>query len=84
MDQHQAGQEAELADGVVRAHDRLPALLTSDTHADVRLLNHGDIVGAVSDGKCHDIQPVLDQTHNGRLLRGRHTTAEHGPTLLAQ
>jgi hypothetical protein len=84
MDQHQARQEPELPNGIVRTHDSLPALLARNTDTNVRLLNHGHVVGAITDTKGHDVQAVLDHGHDGGLLRGADTAAEHGPALLAE
>ena len=77
MDQHQPRQEPELPYGIVGAHDSLPTFLTSNTDTDMRFLDHGNIVGAITNTKSHDIQPMLDHGDDGGLLCGADTTAEY-------
>ncbi|KAH6605615.1 hypothetical protein Trco_004768 [Trichoderma cornu-damae] len=81
---HQALQEPELRDGVVGRHGGLPALDTGNAHADIGLLDHGDVVGAVTNGQGHDIQSVLDHGHDRGLLRRADAAAQDGPALLAE
>lgn len=83
VDKHEPGQETELPDGIVRTHGGLSTFFTSNTHSHMRLLDHGHVVGAITDTKGHDIQPLLHHPHDGRLLRRANTTAQHGSALLA-
>ena len=53
------------------------ARFTSNTNSDVSLLNHGNIVGTVTDRQSHDIKTVLDHVDNSSLLTGTNTTAKH-------
>jgi len=49
MDEDEALQEPELADGVVGRHGRLATLDARNADTDVGLLDHGHVVGAVTD-----------------------------------
>ena len=60
MDQQQALKEAELRDGVVGRVNSLETFLARDTNADVRGLDHADIVGTITNGKGHRIPSFLD------------------------
>mmetsp|Transcript_22338 Transcript_22338/g.56066 ORF Transcript_22338/g.56066 Transcript_22338/m.56066 type:complete len:316 (-) Transcript_22338:600-1547(-) len=51
VDQEEAPEVREPCNGKVAGNDRLHALLPTDAHTHVRLLDHGHIVGAVADGK---------------------------------
>lgn len=84
MHQYQSCQEAELSNGIIGTHDGLATFFTSDTHTDVGLLDHSNIIGTITDGKGHDFKTVLDHADDSCLLRGRYTTTQHGATLLAQ
>jgi hypothetical protein len=55
VNKHESSKEAELTNSVVRRHNGGTALNTSNTNAHVRLLNHGDVVGTVSDSKSKTI-----------------------------
>ena len=84
MYQYQSCQESELSNGIVCTHDGLSTFFTSDTDTDVSLLNHSNVVGTVTNRQCHDLEAILDHANHGGFLGRRHTTAEHGSTLLAQ
>lgn len=84
MHKHQPRQEAELANSIIRAHDRLSAFLTSNTNTHMCLLDHSNVVGTVTDTKRHDVQPMLDHLHHRRLLRRADTTAQHRSTFFAE
>mmetsp|Transcript_67430 Transcript_67430/g.201429 ORF Transcript_67430/g.201429 Transcript_67430/m.201429 type:complete len:351 (-) Transcript_67430:761-1813(-) len=73
VDEEQAAEEAELADGEVGVVDGLHPLLADDAHADLARLDHGDVVGAVSDGEAAALwHEVLDQVeHLGLLVLAR-------------
>lgn len=75
MHQHEPCQEAELTNRIIRAHDGLTTLFTSNTNTNVCFLNHSNIVGTVTDTKRHDVQPMLDHLHHRSLLRWANTTA---------
>ncbi|RDA96026.1 hypothetical protein CP533_5785 [Ophiocordyceps camponoti-saundersi (nom. inval.)] len=51
VDEDEPLKEAELGDGVVGHARRLETLLAGDADADVALLDHGEVVGAVADGQ---------------------------------
>jgi hypothetical protein len=84
VDEDKPLQETELADGVIRGHDGLAPLLTSDTNADIRLLNHSHVVGAVTNGKSHDIQTLPDHLDDSSLLSRAHSAAQNRPALFAK
>lgn len=77
MDQNKSLEEAELANGVVRRHDRLATLLAGNAHTNISLLNHGYIVGAVTNGQRHYVEPISDKLNDGSLLRRTDSTTEH-------
>mmetsp|Transcript_117149 Transcript_117149/g.278263 ORF Transcript_117149/g.278263 Transcript_117149/m.278263 type:complete len:340 (+) Transcript_117149:1495-2514(+) len=79
--QHQSHQIPELRDGEVRRVHCLPPLAPGDAHADLGLLKHRHIVGAVAYGQGHRCRhhPSPDNPHNLRFLRRRHSTSNnHG------
>lgn len=47
--QHKSRQETELSNGIICTHDSLTSLFTSNTDTNMRLLNHGNIVGTITD-----------------------------------
>ncbi len=77
-------EEAELGDRVIRSAGCLETLHTGDTDANVSLLNHGNIIGSVSNGQRHRLRLNCYSLNNFRLLTGRHSTANDGPALQAQ
>ena len=69
--QHQQPQVLELSNGIVGRVDRLHALLAFDAHANVRLLDHGHVVGAIANGQRARLgHPSLDQVYHEALLVG--------------
>ena len=51
MDEQQLLQEPELRDGNIGTPSSLETFDTRDTNADMRRLDHADIIGTVSDGQ---------------------------------
>lgn len=47
------------------------------TYANISSLDHGDVVGTISDGQRAHFQLLLDHLHNVGLLKGRGATAQH-------
>ena len=62
----------------------LHALLSRDADADVRGLDHGDVVGAVADGERVHPQLLLDDAHDVRLLQRRRPAAQHRAAVRRQ
>ena len=60
----------------VQAH-----LETRDTDANVRSLDHTDIIRAVADRERHRAHAVLDEPHDERLLQRRDAAAHHALAL---
>jgi hypothetical protein len=58
--EQQFSQEPKLAKRVIRAHSRLRALQTKQPTSDIGLLDHGDVVGSVSNGERHGVSAVFD------------------------
>mmetsp|Transcript_3974 Transcript_3974/g.11312 ORF Transcript_3974/g.11312 Transcript_3974/m.11312 type:complete len:311 (+) Transcript_3974:1725-2657(+) len=75
MHQQQRAQEPELRNRKVGRHHSLHALLARDADADVRLLDHADVVGAVADRQRH-VAVRLDERSHLRLLQRRHAAAD--------
>lgn len=70
MHQQQPAEEGELAERVVRRHDRRATLAPADAAPDVRRLDHADVVGAVADGEGHSAHVLL---HHVSHLEGHRT-----------
>jgi hypothetical protein len=59
-----------LAEVEVAGCGGLVALFAEDAHADVRLLDHVDVVAAVSDTKNSFLKAVFKEFNDSSLLRG--------------
>mmetsp|Transcript_17808 Transcript_17808/g.62498 ORF Transcript_17808/g.62498 Transcript_17808/m.62498 type:complete len:585 (+) Transcript_17808:2623-4377(+) len=84
MYQQQSLQKAELSDGKIGCVDSLSALATRNPNSNLRLLNHGHIIGTVADGQRHGLRrdAFSHQTHHLCLLRRAHPARdEHGAAL---
>jgi len=75
MVEQQGSEVLELADRVVSRGDSLAALLAGDADADVRLGDHGDIVGAITNRE-HSLVAVelFHEFDKVAFLLGAHTT----------
>lgn len=60
MDEQEASKKSELAKSVVGRHCSLRALKTIETDANVRLLDHGDVVGSIANRQRHRIAAFFD------------------------
>lgn len=60
MDEQKPSKESELAKSVVGRHGSLGALETIETDANVRLLDHGDVVGSIANRQRHRIAAFFD------------------------
>ena len=71
-------EEAELRDRKVGGVDRLAALLARDADADVRLLDHADVVRAVADRERDGPAAALAPHERDELalLRGGHAARD--------
>jgi hypothetical protein len=74
VDKQQAFQEPELRDRVVRRVDRLQTFLSGNADANVRRLDHANVVCTVTNRERHGIEAVPDEFDNQCLLFRRHTT----------
>ena len=84
VDKQQPGEEPELGDGKVGRVCGLQPLVSGDADADVGLLDHGDVVGAVADGQ-RDLMAnsaFLHHLHYLRLLHRRDAAADHALTTV--
>lgn len=70
-----------LSDGIVRRVDSLQALLSGDADSNVRSLDHANVVRAVTNGKRHGTNAILDQLDHKRLLEWGDTAADHALAL---
>ena len=76
VNKQQAFQESELRNRVVRRVDRLHTFLSGYTDANVRRLDHANVVRAVTNRERHGIEAVPDEVdHQCLLFRGH--TATH-------
>ena len=80
MDEEEAVEEAELADGEVGRVHGLAALEARDADADLGLHDHVHVVRAVADRERHGLarDVRLDEEDELGLLLGRHAAREHG------
>mmetsp|Transcript_17807 Transcript_17807/g.62487 ORF Transcript_17807/g.62487 Transcript_17807/m.62487 type:complete len:637 (+) Transcript_17807:2623-4533(+) len=78
MYQQQSLQKAELSDGKIGCVDSLSALATRNPNSNLRLLNHGHIIGTVADGQRHGLRRDArsDQTHHPGLLQRGHAAGD--------
>lgn len=74
MHKQQLSQVSELTNGDISAPRRLKTLNPTDANADVRRLDHGDVVGTVADGQQDCFEISLDELDDQRFLQGRDTT----------
>mmetsp|Transcript_30490 Transcript_30490/g.80868 ORF Transcript_30490/g.80868 Transcript_30490/m.80868 type:complete len:654 (+) Transcript_30490:901-2862(+) len=75
--QQEGHEEPELRDSDVAGLHGLVALLPADAYADVCALNHGDIVGSITDGQRDTPQVLgLDELHQLPLLRRGQSAAD--------
>lgn len=84
MHENQPTQKSELTNGVVRRHDRLTSLFSCNTHANVGLLDHGNIIGTVANSKGKTIQSSLHHVHDLGLLTRTNPAAKNSFALLAE
>ena len=83
VDEHQGLQEPELRDREVHRPRCLRAFLAEYTDANVRLLDHIDIIGPVADRQRYlCLVVVLDQVDDVRLLFWRHAARQNYITLI--
>jgi hypothetical protein len=74
MHQQQLLQEPKLTDRDIRTPRRLQALNTRDANADMSGLDHGDVVGAVSDREEDRFQVLFDEFDDEGFLEGGDAT----------
>mmetsp|Transcript_15901 Transcript_15901/g.37946 ORF Transcript_15901/g.37946 Transcript_15901/m.37946 type:complete len:309 (+) Transcript_15901:836-1762(+) len=86
VDEEKTFEESELGDGVVRSAHSLHALVSRYSDANVCSLNHGHVVGPVPNGQRHGcrLHPVLNESHDDRLLIRRHATRNNSLAHLAK
>eukprot|EP00162_Nutomonas_longa_P009815 comp19503_c0_seq1/m.37092 comp19503_c0_seq1/g.37092 ORF comp19503_c0_seq1/g.37092 comp19503_c0_seq1/m.37092 type:complete len:375 (+) comp19503_c0_seq1:464-1588(+) len=84
MDTHQPAQMLELHDRIVACARSLRALAALDAHADLRLLDHCNIIRAVANRKRSDLELLARQADHARLLQRRRAAHNHGLGLGAQ
>lgn len=77
MNQKQLGQEPELRHRVVADSGRLQSLLASDSNTDMGFLNHGNVVGTVSNGKSDGLDAFANHVDKAGLLTGRCAATNH-------
>ena len=84
VDKQQPGEEPELGDGKVGRVCCLQPLVAGYADADVGLLDHGDVVGAVADGQRDLVanSAFLHHLHYLRLLHRRDAAADHALTTV--
>jgi len=69
MDQQQLLQVPELRNGNIGTPSSLEALDTRDTNANMRRLDHADIIGTVSDGQEDRSGILLDKLDDESFLQ---------------
>ena len=83
VDEQQVREEAEPANGKVGRVHGLAALVARNADAEMRALNHGNVVGAVAHGKAEARAHLglLDDADNVGLLARRNAAANHRVAL---
>lgn len=74
MDEQQLLEVPELRNGNVGRACGLETFNTRDTNANVRSLDHADVVGAVTDCEQNGLLVLLDELDDECLLQRGHTT----------
>lgn len=74
MNQKQFSKEPELANCDISRSRGLKTFNAADTDSDMSGLNHGHIIGAVTNGQEESLLVALDKLDDQGLLKGRHTT----------
>jgi len=64
VNQEEVTKESKLANSKVARHGCLPSFLPDDPYSNVGGLNHSDVVGSVSDGKCDFVGEFSNQRNN--------------------
>jgi hypothetical protein len=64
VDEKQFAQIAKLPYGNICASSSLQTFDTADTHTDMSSLNHGNVVGAISNSKQNSFQMTFDKLDN--------------------
>jgi hypothetical protein len=77
MHQKQLPKISELPDCDICTASSLETFHTTNTYTYVCSLNHGYVVGAVSNGQKNCFQMTLDKLHHQRFLEGRNSTANY-------
>ena len=81
VDQHQFSQHLELSYCEIADLHCSPALVAEEADADIGLLDHVAVVGAVADGQCYFVPPRSHQTHHLRFLFRSAPAADYRLTL---
>lgn len=76
MDREESLQVLELLETEIRGPGSLGTLHSLDTHTDVGSLDHGDIVGTITDGQSDLVQFLADQFDDQSLLKRGNTTTD--------
>lgn len=68
MHKDESPETLELSNSEITALHCAHAFISIDADADVRCLNHVDIVGSIADCKCDFVQTFSDCSHDLRFL----------------
>lgn len=74
MHQEQFPKIAELCNRNISRPSCLKTFHTADTDSNMSRLDHGNIVGTVTNGQKQGFEVAFDKLHDQRFLKGRHTT----------
>ena len=84
VDEEKPGEEPELTDGKIGREHGGATLPAAYSDADVRRLDHPDVVGAVAHAERDPTAALLHQRRHARLLYGTHPAAHHPRARRAQ
>lgn len=84
MDEQQSPQHSELRQRIIRRLNSTHALLTIKPNSNMRLLDHGNIIGTISYRQGNLIEMFPHHLNNLPLLTGQQTTTNHTFAIVSQ
>ena len=77
VDHQQFPKSLEFGDGVITGLNCSHSFLAVNSNSDMSLLDHVDIIGAISDGESDLFEVVLDQSDHVRFFFGGDSATDH-------
>jgi hypothetical protein len=76
MDEQELSKVSELSNRNIRTSCGLKTFHTADTNTNMRSLNHGHVVGTITNCQKNGLLVALDKLDDQSLLKGRYSTAD--------